>query len=405
MPATALPNLSDVRAFTGDYLTDAAQYWSDSAQRWTETYERLAREVLYPGGRTWTGEAAEAAALRVGTDRVRVLGVADDLHAVAATARRAAADLHATRTSLLNTVNAAEAAGFTVGEDFSLTSLETGSSAEMAAREAQARSFAATIRADVLALVSADERTAAQIASAATGLQSLGFGSFKDTGSVQATGFHGLPVPQKPPNPPPIPPPEGWSQDPLMRAAQKIAYGHASNAKTGHMGDFPGMTKAQLAELVYQKMQRAMTDPSGLVLGGSDTDGVPVIYDPKDNILIVRDTRPNAPDGGTVFKPDLEKDPSFATKKFGSYTSIFTPDQLADGPVAPASPPSLPESSHGSVDTAARGDESPAAGSFPDWGTHISPEEAAKSDGALGILGKIMLGQLPPDPNDPANNT
>ena len=69
------------------------------------------------------------------------------------------------------------------------------------------------------------------------------------------------------------------------------------------MGDFPGMTAAQVADLIYQKMQRAITDPSGLTIGVSKSDGVPVIYDPKDNVLIIRDTRPNAPDGGTAFKP------------------------------------------------------------------------------------------------------
>ena len=79
-------------------------------------------------------------------------------------------------------------------------------------------------------------------------------------------------------------------EDPLMRAAQKIAYGHALRRTPGT--DFPGMNKAQFAEFIYQKMQRAIADPRGLVLGVSDSDGVPVIYDPEDNVLIVRDTRP-----------------------------------------------------------------------------------------------------------------
>jgi hypothetical protein len=107
-----------VRAFTGDYLTGAAQHWSDRAQRWIETYDRLNGDVIRPAGTEWTGEAAEAAALRVGTDRGKVVRVADDLQAAAGTAQLAAADLHAARTKLLSTVYAAESAGFTVGEDF-----------------------------------------------------------------------------------------------------------------------------------------------------------------------------------------------------------------------------------------------------------------------------------------------
>ena len=122
---------------------------------------------------------------------------------------------------------------------------------------------------------------------------------------------------------------------------------------------------------------------------------------------IVRDTRPNAPDGGTVFKPDLEKDPNFAIKKIGSYTSIFTTDQLADGAVTPPPPsPPSPEPRQGSVGVPNASSEgsihtvAPAPGSTKDWGTYIPPEELAKHDGELGILGRILLGMVPPDRDD-----
>ena len=44
MATTALPTLSEVRAFTGDYLINAASHWSDSAGRWSDAYDGLARE-------------------------------------------------------------------------------------------------------------------------------------------------------------------------------------------------------------------------------------------------------------------------------------------------------------------------------------------------------------------------
>ena len=136
MPSTALPTLSEVRAFTGDYLTSAARFWSGSATQWIDTVDGLTRDISRPVGTEWLGEAAEAAALRVGTDRRNVVPAADGLAAAAATARRAADDLHAAKAKLLSTVRAAEAAGFTIGEDFSLTSLEsTTSSKALAARE------------------------------------------------------------------------------------------------------------------------------------------------------------------------------------------------------------------------------------------------------------------------------
>ena len=77
MATTALPTLSEVRAFTGDYLINAASHWSDSAGRWSDAYDGLARDVARPAGAEWSGEAAEAAARRVGTDRRRVDGAAD----------------------------------------------------------------------------------------------------------------------------------------------------------------------------------------------------------------------------------------------------------------------------------------------------------------------------------------
>jgi hypothetical protein len=424
--ATAIPTLSEVRAFTGDYLISAAVHWTDSAGRWTDAYDGLARGIARPTGAEWSGEAAEAAGRRVGADRRRVDGAADELVAAAVAARRAADDLGAAKTKLVNNVRAAEAAGFKVGEGFSLTIVESATATELAAREAQMRRFGIAIRSDVLALVRADEDAAAQMLRAANGLRSLDFGgddrAASDRGVIQAVDFHGAPLPEKPPNPPPIPPPEGWSEDPIIRAAQKIAYGHALK---DHPDDFPGMNEAQFAEFIYQKMQRAITDPSGLVIGRSDTDGVPLIYDPKDNVLIVRDTRPNATDGGTAFKPDLNKNPNFIMKKFGSYQSAFTTDDLADRSQAPPPSPSPPKASVDSVGPpsdiiAVPGSEAGGGGgggswadentvprAFPDlgsikgWGTYVPPEELAKQDGALGILGRILLEQQPPNPHDP----
>jgi hypothetical protein len=106
---------------------------------------------------------------------------------------------------------------------------------------------------------------------------------------VQAVDFH-TPAPEGRGGPadPPDPPPGGLSKDPLMRAAQKIAYGHAEEFHL-QQGEFGSMTKDQLAQLVYDKMKRAIEDPTGLKLGPSCTDGAPVIYDPSDNVMIVRD--------------------------------------------------------------------------------------------------------------------
>ncbi len=405
MATTALPTLSEVRAFTGDYLVEAASHWADSAARWSDAYDRLTRSIARPAGFEWSGEAAEAAALRTGADRRRVNSAADQLTVAASTARRAVDDLRAAKAKLLSTVHAAEAAGLEVGQDFSLTTVEsTTSLAELAAREAQMRSLGIAIRADVLALVRADQRAATEITEAANGLRSLAFDddeAARDRTGFQAVDYHGVPLPEKPPYQPPIPPPEGWSEDPLMRTAQKIAYGHAWDE---HRREFPGITsQAQFAEFIHQKLQRAITDPSGLRLGLAK-DRAPVIYDPEDRTIIIRDSRSNSSSAGTIFRPP---DDDYVHRKSESYVSVFTPDQLEDGPAALAPPETMRRAVEVASPEPPKGANAPdqdlPGGFLPEWGTHVSPDETAKTDGALGILGRIILGQTPPDPHDPAS--
>src|SRR5690349_13119363 len=117
MASSAPPTLSEVRAFTGDYLIDAAEHWSGSVDRWSEAFDRVGRDVVRPAGVDWTGVAAESAASRIRGDGQRVTSATDRLSVAAAAARRAADDLRAAKTRVLRTVRDAEAAGFEVGED------------------------------------------------------------------------------------------------------------------------------------------------------------------------------------------------------------------------------------------------------------------------------------------------
>jgi hypothetical protein len=92
--------------------------------------------------------------------------------------------------------------------------------------------LAANIRTRAAALVGVDEQVAAQITAATAGLTGISFGQIsplpgnsKKDPTIQAVDNRTF---KESPNPAPDPPPGGWSNDPLMRAAQKIAYGHAS---------------------------------------------------------------------------------------------------------------------------------------------------------------------------------
>lgn len=329
----ALPTLSEVQSLDTEYLRTAADDWARAAGLWERSFAASCDRMSAPGGAVWRGQAAAAARERSRRDLAKVRGAADQLQGAAAVARRGDEQLRACRKAVLEAVGDANADGFDVGDDYSVTDRWAGGSVEFRlARRDAAEGHASFIRHRVAALVAADRQLSSRITAATEGVDAL---TFPEDGGVQAVDHH---VFKEAPNPEPDPPPGGWSSDPLMRAAQKIAYGHAGGPD-GHMADFPGMTKDQLAEVIYGKMKRASEDPGGLRLGLSSSDGAPLIYDPEDNVLIVRD--PKGADCGTVFKPNLSKYPNYVAKKFGGSVEALLPEQLADGPLSgePVRPP------------------------------------------------------------------
>lgn len=337
-----------MRGLNTAYLREAAEHWTRTGELWEQTFGRVHDRISSPGGSVWAGQAAAAARERAHLDLVKVRGASDQLHGAAAVAARGEEQLQACRQAVLEAVEDARADGFSIGDDYSVTDRIRGGSSEFrVGRLAVGRAHASFIRHRVAALVTADHELAARIAAAIRDVDAL---TFPENAGIddsivgedsrrraQAVDNHTF---KDAPNPEPDPPPGGWSNDPLMRAAQKIAYGHAS---TEHGAQFPGMTKDQLADLIYGKLKASIDSPDSLRLG-TTADGAPVIYDPKDNTLIIRD--PIAPDCGTVFKPD--KGPDYLRRKLGNSVNSFNPGQLQDRVLpAPAPPRPLPVPSGG----------------------------------------------------------
>jgi hypothetical protein len=379
----ALPTLSQVQTLDTAYLDDAAQHWTRTGNLWEQAFAEVHDRMSTPGGVLWEGQAAGDALERSYLDLVKVRGVSDQLHGAAAVALRGDQQLRACKEAVLEAVQDARADGFSVSEDYSVTDRSRGGNSEFrAARLAVAQGHASFIRHRVAALVASDHQLATQITAATKSIDALTFPEEPGTherDSVQAVDNHTF---KDAPNPEPDPPPGGWSSDPLMRAAQKIAYGHAS---IKHDAQFPGMTKDQLADLIYGKLKRSIENPEGLQLG-TTTDGAPAIYDPKDNILIIRD--PNGVDCGTVFKPD--QGPDYLRRKLGGSVGSFEPGQLADGPLPahaetrPAPPP------------VAREPASPK----PPVGAPAEPPAKPSpgiGGGGGGMPGPLVGGGLPPD--------
>jgi hypothetical protein len=161
---TPTPSLSQVRNWDTLHLTDAAHRWTSTAGIWECTFNDVATNISRPGGTVWQGVAAEDARQRAHADRIAASGLADHLNKAADIARRGADQIGYAKAKVLEAVDAAEAAGFAVREDFSVFST--------AARQAQARVLAADIRTRVGQLVGLDYRVATGIDSATAGLDS-----------------------------------------------------------------------------------------------------------------------------------------------------------------------------------------------------------------------------------------
>jgi hypothetical protein len=306
MAATATPGLSDLLAWPTEHLTDGATQWEATSARWYEAFTQAWHDSLSVD---WQGSAAAALHDRTTGDRQKVSGLADQLQQAATVARSGASDLDAARSRVQYAVEDARAAGFDVDEDLAVVDRTTsGSAAVRAARQAQAQTLAADIGQRAGQLVALDQQVAGRVTSALAGVGNVAF-------APAATGNHGKAEPE---------PPGGWSPDPLKRAAQKIAYGHAW---TEHADEFPGMTKDQLAEVIYQMFLRNSDDPSSLIIGRTQ-DGAPVLYDPKTNVMVIRD--PNAPDDGTVYKPSMPDVEKYLQRKVPMRVVSIPPSELQD---------------------------------------------------------------------------
>lgn len=177
------PTLSQVKNWDIKHLTDAANYWTERATVWEDCFTQYADRVNNPGGVPWEGKAAEAAQQRAHSDRLTVCALADKLHDASKIARTGVWQLAEAQRLVLRSVDAAQEAGFTVGEDFSVTDHHVYNMRAAAGRQAQAQGFTADLRAHVGNLVATDQRIASEITTAAAG---LGVDPFTESGGASA---------------------------------------------------------------------------------------------------------------------------------------------------------------------------------------------------------------------------
>ena len=192
------PSLSQIVNWDTSHLEDAARHWMATAEQWEDHFTVLHNEMLSPGGTAWEGAGAEAAQERTFADLVKVRGAADHLNGAAAAARYGASEISDAKNLALDAIAEAQEAGFSVGEDLSVTdSMLLGN---LRATQAQQHAAAITTRATNLSAL--DQQVAAKISTAAAPLGEISFTEPADAPpNVQPVDFKQAPPPTNPPYP------------------------------------------------------------------------------------------------------------------------------------------------------------------------------------------------------------
>lgn len=180
------PSLAQILGWDTQHLYRAATDWAATAEHWEDSFAALHSGTLSPGGTVWVGEAAEAVQERAFGDLVKVRGLSDTLQEAAAIARRGADQLDYLKRQVVDAINEARDAGFTVGENLSVS--DRG-----ALRLGQAQQHASTIAARATALKIADHGIAARIITTTAELNDHGFAERPEDKPVQAVDFKQAP--------------------------------------------------------------------------------------------------------------------------------------------------------------------------------------------------------------------
>jgi hypothetical protein len=168
-----IPTLSQIEVYTTDHLVDAADHWDGLADRWEDAHWQVRNQAH---ALDWQGVAGDALRARTASDYIVAADHADLPRGTSRIARQQAGELQRLRNRVLYAVDDAHNAGFTVGEDLSVTDTRTSrTTAELAARQAQAQVFAADIRSRAGALVGADTEVAGNLTAAAAGVGTTPF--------------------------------------------------------------------------------------------------------------------------------------------------------------------------------------------------------------------------------------
>lgn len=181
------PTRSQIANWDIAHLDHAAAHWRSLAAESEQLFGEHAQNVRAPGGTTWKGSAAEAASDRVTADMVVVRRQSELLRQAADAASRGTGDLRAAQSKALDAIADAEADGFTVGNDLSVTDTQRRDGLTAGARVTAAKEHAEYIRWHAEQLLQTDNHIAGQVQAKAAELEGITFEQSSDD-STQMLG-------------------------------------------------------------------------------------------------------------------------------------------------------------------------------------------------------------------------
>lgn len=173
--AVAIPTRTEIEAWTTRHLADAASAWRGAAAASEDAFDQHRQNIVSPGGTTWEGDAKDAALDRVTRDTAVVGSQNEVLLGAADTAENGVTDINAAQREVLAAITAAEADGFRVGEDLSVTDTRAYDLDTAAARATAATEHAEDIRWTAERLVQADSLAGSQLQAKAAELEGIRF--------------------------------------------------------------------------------------------------------------------------------------------------------------------------------------------------------------------------------------
>lgn len=427
MPTTSAPGSSLTRAqieeFEVSHLEAAATHWTNTAAEWEGQFTTIHEGMLRPGGTTWTGSGADAAMESSWYHLVRVRSCVDCLHTASAHARNGAEDIAWAKRQVLSAIEETERAGFTVEQNLSVTEKNTSPLMRVpAGRQQQAQAFAAEIGSRAQALVAIDKTVAGKISAALALVQAPRFEEApalspkEPVPAVQAVDHHFT-------QDQPKPDPNGDGRNPKFPDHKPNGeWAPGNSGVDGHaaaQSTFDEMESLGIP-LIRQELQVRVFDPATGRMRVRKYDalrptGVPGQYigiehktndSPFTENQTAVDTLVNS---GTPARGMLNGQPIEVVQAQEVRVPWPPPEANvaapAPAPGASGGYPGLPEPPKMWKDDGQplipRAGDNP----FPNWGTHISPDELAKSgDPELSNLGKFYQGMFGRDPNDPDNH-